>query len=113
MQDFVAIFRVAGPAMTTNLATPIGGSYVTKSIAEFSDNAVAGAAIIGRLVPVPFCGLIALSGAVGPIIGQNMGGKGLSRGTTSYSGCRKVCWLLRTGRVGHSDNVAKHHYYRL
>lgn len=73
LSDFPVIFSVAGPAMMTNLATPIGGSYVTKSMAEFGDGAVAGAAIIGRLVPVGFCGLFALSGAIGPIFGQNIG----------------------------------------
>ncbi len=73
--DFRAVFAVAGPAIMTNLATPIGGSFVMKSMAEFGDSAVAGAAIIGRIVPVAFGVLFALSGAIGPIIGQNMGAK--------------------------------------
>ncbi|OZG75168.1 MATE family efflux transporter [Hahella sp. CCB-MM4] len=71
--DIRSLATVSGPAMLTNLATPVGSSYVMKTMAEFGDDAVAGAAIIGRIVPVAFCGLFALSGAVGPIIGQNMG----------------------------------------
>ncbi|WP_020405464.1 MATE family efflux transporter [Hahella ganghwensis] len=71
--DLRSLATVSGPAMLTNLATPVGSSYVMKTMAEFGDDAVAGAAIIGRIVPVAFCGLFALSGAVGPIIGQNMG----------------------------------------
>ncbi len=77
--DMRALVSVSGPAMLTNLATPVGSSYVMKTMAEFGDDAVAGAAIIGRIVPVAFCGLFALSGAIGPIIGQNMGAGDFSR----------------------------------
>ncbi len=100
-RDIGPIFSVAGPAMLTNLATPIGGSYVTKSMAESGDGAVAGAAIIGRLVPVAFCGLFALSGAVGPIIGQNMGAEDYRRvrqvliDAMRFTACYvAVVWLL-------------------
>ncbi|QIZ78849.1 MATE family efflux transporter [Ferrimonas lipolytica] len=71
--DFPKVMVVALPAMLTNLATPIGSSYVIKVMAEFGDSAVAGAAIIGRLAPVAFGFVFALSGAIGPIIGQNVG----------------------------------------
>lgn len=67
------LLAVSGPAMLTNLATPIGNSYVMFRMADFGDSAVAGASIIGRLVPVAFGVLFALSGAVGPIVGQNLG----------------------------------------
>jgi Na+-driven multidrug efflux pump len=40
---------------------------------DFSDDAIAGYAVIGRMVPVLFCLIFSLSGAVGPIIGQNFG----------------------------------------
>jgi Na+-driven multidrug efflux pump len=42
-------------------------------MAEFGDSAVAGAAIVGRISPVAFSFVFALSGSVGPIIGQNAG----------------------------------------
>ena len=42
-------------------------------MSEFGDSAVAGAAIMGRIAPVAFAAVFALSGAVGPIIGQNAG----------------------------------------
>ena len=64
---------IAGPAMLTNLATPIGGGFVLKMMSQFGDSAVAGAAIVGRITPVAFAAIFALSGAVGPIIGQNAG----------------------------------------
>ncbi len=75
--EFVADLRpllgIASPAVLTNLATPIGGSFVLRTMAQFGDSAVAGAAIVGRITPVAFCAIFALSGAVGPIIGQNAG----------------------------------------
>lgn len=71
--DFAAIVAIAGPAILTQLATPIGQAYVTRSMAEFGEDAVAGMAIVGRLTPVAFGVIFALSGAVGPIIGQNFG----------------------------------------
>lgn len=67
------IFSIAGPAIMTNVATPVGNAFVTRMIAEFGTQAVAGYAVIGRLMPMAFCLIFALSGAVGPIIGQNFG----------------------------------------
>lgn len=71
--DLRTIVPIAGPAMLTNLATPIGSSYVLKTMATFGDSAVAGAAILGRITPVAFALIFALSGSIGPIIGQNAG----------------------------------------
>ena len=46
----------AFPAILTQLATPIGQAYVTRSMAEFGEDAAAGMAIIGRLTGL--CGHI-------------------------------------------------------
>ncbi len=72
-KDLPSIMAVAGPAVLTNLATPIGGGYVLKMMAQYGDSAVAGAAIMGRVTPVAFAAVFALSGAIGPVIGQNAG----------------------------------------
>ncbi len=66
-------------AILTQLATPVGQAYVTRAMAEFGEEAVAGMAIVGRLTPVAFAVLFALSGAVGPIIGQNAGARNDAR----------------------------------
>lgn len=66
-------FAVGVPAIMTQVATPVGNTYVTVQIADYGDQAVAGWAIVGRILPVAFAGVFALSGAVGPIIGQNVG----------------------------------------
>lgn len=73
--DLKAIYDIAFPATLTNLATPVGSAFVTRVAAEFSEQAVAGMAIIGRLTPVAFGMILALSGAIGPILGQNYGAK--------------------------------------
>ena len=64
---------IGAPAVATQLATPVGNAYVTASIAEFGDDAVAGWAIVGRVLPVAFGTIFALSGAIGAILGQNYG----------------------------------------
>lgn len=77
--DIRPIVALAAPAVLTNIATPIGNSIVTRAISDFGDAAVAGYAVVGRLTPLAFCVIFALSGAVGPIIGQNFGAKQYDR----------------------------------
>ena len=66
---------IAGPAVATQLATPVGNAYVTAAIATFGDDAVAGWAIVGRVLPVAFGTIFSLSGAIGAILGQNYGAR--------------------------------------
>jgi putative MATE family efflux protein len=73
LADMRPIFAIAFPAILTQIATPVGQAYVTRAMAEYGEAAVAGMAIAGRLTPVAFGVLFALSGAIGPIIGQNSG----------------------------------------
>ena len=79
MQTIKPFLVIAIPAVLTQIATPIGNAYVTASIAEFGDDAVAGWAIVGRLMPLAFAGVFALSGAVGPILSQNLGAQRFDR----------------------------------
>lgn len=72
---FRPFFAIGLPAVLTQLATPVGNTYVTTQMARFGDDAVAGWAVIGRLLPVAFGVIFALSGAVGPILGQNYGAR--------------------------------------
>ncbi|MEM9668231.1 MAG: MATE family efflux transporter [Pseudomonadota bacterium] len=71
--DLSPILGITVPAVLTNVATPVGGSIIVRAMSQFGDSAVAGYAVIGRLTPLAFCVIFALSGAVGPIIGQNFG----------------------------------------
>ena len=71
--DLTPILAIGVPAVLTQLATPIGQAYVTRSMAAFGEEAVAGMAIVARMTPVAFGVIFAMSGAIGPIIGQNAG----------------------------------------
>ena len=73
------ILAISGPAILTQLATPVGQAVVTRMVAGYGEAAVAGMAIAGRLTPVAFGIIFALSGAVGPILGQNLGAGKLDR----------------------------------
>ncbi len=73
LADLSPIVKIAFPAILTNISTPIGNAYVTASMSQFGDSAVAAMSVIGRVIPVAFAVVFALSGAVGPIVGQNYG----------------------------------------
>ena len=105
-QQFSNYLKIAGPAVLTNLSTPIGVAYVTYVMAQFGDSAVAGNAIISRIQPVVFAGVFALSGVIGPIAGQNFGAYKIDRvRTTLIDGIRlsilyclvvaMILWLLK------------------
>lgn len=72
-RDFSVVAAIAGPAILANVATPIGSAIVVREMAKFGTDAVAGMAVIQRLIPVAFAVVFALSGAIGPIVGQNFG----------------------------------------
>ena len=82
--DFLPIAKLAGPALLTNLATPIGSTFVIREVSHYGDSAVAAYATIGRIIPVAFSVLFALSGAISPIIGQNFGAKKYRRVSETY-----------------------------
>lgn len=108
-QDIGRVFAIAGPAILTNLSNPIANAVFAGVIARFGDTAIAAIAIVDRLVPVAFGVLFALSGAVGPILGQNWGAgrfdrmrRGLTDSALFAIGCVLVSWLilmLLSGRI--------------
>jgi putative MATE family efflux protein len=73
IDDLRPVSAIALPAILTQLATPVGMAWVTRAMAEYGEAAVAGMAIVGRLTPLAFGVMFALSGAVGPVLGQNDG----------------------------------------
>ena len=75
VQDLRPVLAIAGPAILTQVATPVGQAYVTRAMAAYGAEAVAGMAILMRTAPMAFAVLFALSGAIGPIIGQNYGAR--------------------------------------
>ena len=71
--DASRLFAVAGPAVLTNLATPAANAFVTAALASHGDAAVAAWSVYGRVNPVAFGAVFALTGSIGPIVGQNFG----------------------------------------
>lgn len=79
INDIREICGIAAPAILTNIATPFGALIVTRFVAVYGDDAVAGYSVVGRLIPLAFCVIFALSGAIGPIVGQNFGAGDFTR----------------------------------
>jgi putative MATE family efflux protein len=77
--DARALTGIAGPAVVANIATPVGNAIVTAAIARYGDSAVAGFAVIGRIIPIAFGAIFALSGSIGPVLGQNFGAQRFDR----------------------------------
>jgi len=77
--DARPLAAIAVPAVLANIATPVGNAIVTGAIARYGDSAVAGFAVIGRIIPLAFGAIFALSGSIGPILGQNYGARRLDR----------------------------------
>lgn len=68
-----AIIGVAGPAAFSNAINPIGLSVLTALLASQGEDAVAGFGAAGRLQSFAVVPLLALSGSIGAIVGQNWG----------------------------------------
>ena len=71
--DLPLVARIALPAVLTNLAPSVASAFVAHALSDFGPAAIAGNVVIDRLAPVAFCGLFAMSGSIGPILGQNWG----------------------------------------
>lgn len=83
-RDLQTVTHFASRAVLANVATPIGTAIVTREMSKFGPEAVAGMAVIGRMAPVAFSVIWALSGAIGPIIGQNFGAGYVDRVRRAY-----------------------------
>lgn len=69
------ILRVAAPASFSNSINPIGLSVLTALLAHEGAAAVAGFGAAGRVQSFAVVPLLALSGSIGAIVGQNWGAK--------------------------------------
>ena len=91
------ISQIALPAIVTNMATPLGNAYVTSAIAVYGSSYVAGYAVLGRLTPVCFGFVFSLSGAIGPILGQNFGARQWDRIERTLSDSLLIMVVFCTG----------------
>ncbi|WP_209346868.1 MATE family efflux transporter [Pontixanthobacter sp. CEM42] len=74
-----ALSSVAGPAGFSNAINPIGLSVLTALVATQGQDAVAGFGAAGRIQSFAIVPLLALSGAIGSIVGQNWGASQFDR----------------------------------
>ncbi len=89
-RDALPVATIAGPAILTNIATPIANIYAMHVFSRFGDAVIAAFAIMDRVTPVAFGVLFALSGSVGPIMGQNYGAGAFGRVRTILTECYGV-----------------------
>jgi putative MATE family efflux protein len=94
--DFAAMAFIAGPAILTNIAAPISNIYAMHVFSRFGDAVIAAFAIMDRVTPVAFGVLFALSGSVGPIMGQNFGALAFGRVRAVLTDCYVVaaCYVV-------------------
>ena len=95
-ESAAAILKVAGPAAFSNAINPIGLSILTALIAIEGQAAVAGFGAAGRLQSFAVVPLLALSGAIGGIVGQNWGADqhGRARKAAAYAGGFSIVYGL-------------------
>ncbi len=79
LEPMGAILRVGLPAAMSNSINPIGLSVLTALVALEGQAAVAGFGAAGRLQSFAVVPLLALSGAIGAIVGQNWGAREYDR----------------------------------
>ncbi len=77
--QLTAISRVAGPAAFTNSINPAGLAVLTAFLAAEGQAVVAGFGAGGRLQSFAVVPLLALSGSIGSIVGQNWGAREYDR----------------------------------
>lgn len=96
-----AILRVAGPAAMSNAINPIGLSILTALVALESADAVAGFGAAARVQSFAMVPLLALSGSIGAIVGQNWGAGHYERArqAAAYAGLFCLGWGLAMALV--------------
>ncbi len=82
--DMPKILGMGIPITLTQLATPVLAAYLMFAAARFGPEAVAAMTVINRLAPLAFGIVFSLSGAVGPVIGQNHGAGLMDRVRRAY-----------------------------
>jgi Na+-driven multidrug efflux pump len=95
------IMRVAGPAALSNSINPIGLSVLTALLASQGAEAVAGFGAAGRIQGFATVPLLALSGSIGAIVGQNWGANmpQRSRQAMLYAGIFAILYGLVTALI--------------
>ena len=73
------ILHIGIPAMATQLIAPVSAAVITRLLASHGEAVVAGFGVANRIESVAIIALFALSGSIGPFVGQNWGANRLER----------------------------------
>ena len=73
------IMHVGIPAIATQMIGPVTAAIITRMLAQHGEVVVAGFGVATRIEAVSIMFLFALSGSIGPFVGQNWGAKRLDR----------------------------------
>ena len=88
------ILHIALPAMGTNMIIPLASGITVALIAKHGVDAVAGFGVAIRIEPVVLIAFFALSGVVGPFMGQNMATEYRHRQLQALNSILKFCLLF-------------------
>jgi len=79
IQSWGAITQVGVPAMVASVIVPLASGIVVAMVASYGHEAVAGMGVAIRIEPLALIVFYALSGVIGPFVGQNLGAALFSR----------------------------------
>jgi len=83
--------RIALPFTVANLAMPVALTYTMAQLALFGVSAMAGMAVMDRVLQITYCVYFALPGALVPILAQNLGAHRSARSRAAlYSAAKLV-----------------------
>ena len=92
---------IALPAMLANLAMPVGITYLMLVLTSLGASALAGMAVIDRILQFGYCAFFALPSALVPVLAQNFGARRDDRVHTAIRVIRRLVvgyglsvWLL-------------------
>jgi putative MATE family efflux protein len=79
LESWREIMAIGLPAIATQMIGPISGAIITRLLASHGEVVIAGFGVAGRVEAVAVMLLFALSGSIGPFVGQNWGANAIER----------------------------------
>jgi putative MATE family efflux protein len=93
LKSWKSILYLGVPSAAKNMVTPISIGIITSTIAIYGPEAIAGFGIASRLEALALIAFLALSAAIGPIVGQNWGAKQFKRVNRAFSLSLRFCLI--------------------
>ncbi|MEM7217775.1 MAG: MATE family efflux transporter [Pseudomonadota bacterium] len=88
-----AVLHIGVPAMATQMIGPVSAGIITALLAQHGEDVLAGFGIAGRIEAVAVMLLFALSGSIGPFVGQNWGAGAKARVRSGVHAAYTFCVL--------------------